>query len=188
MGHQLYTTSEIRLEALNTVAPTFFGTLQRVLLNDVQLALSRLGDPSRMGRRENLTLETLIEAISGLEEQALAAELSTALGVFRERCTMIVMRRNQWIAHHDISLRSPAERLPGVSRQEIEQALDQLRIFMRRVYSHYMNSHMAYEMFVLNDDANNIVRAVAEALRYRELMSQGNIDHADFITSNYARI
>jgi hypothetical protein len=141
-----------------------------------------------MGRRENLTLETLIEAISGLEEQALAAELSTDLGVFRERCTMIVMRRNQWIAHHDISLRSPAERLPGVSRQEIEQALDQLRIFMRRVYSHYMNSHMAYEMFVLNDDANNIVRAVAEALRYRELMSQGNIDHADFITSNYARI
>ena len=188
MFNQLYATSEVRLEALNKVAPTFFGTLQRVLLNDIQLALSRLGDPSRMARRENLTLETLVDAISELREPALAAALSADLAVYRERCRMIVTRRNQWIAHYDISLRSPAERLPGVSRQEIEEALEQLRVFMRRVYGHYMNAHMAYEMFVLNDDANNIVRVVAEALRYRQLMDQGTIDYADFITSDFARI
>jgi hypothetical protein len=47
---------------------------------------------------------------------------------------------------------------------------------------------MAYEMFVLHDDANNIVRAVAEALRYRALMETGVIDSMDFHSSGSARI
>jgi len=59
---------------------------------------------------------------------------------------------------------------------------------MARVYAFFTNSHMAYEMFVLHDDANNIVRAVAEALRYRALMEAGVIDSMDFHSSGNARI
>jgi hypothetical protein len=92
------------------------------------------------------------------------------------------------VKHYDISSQRAAERIPGASRQEIGQALDGLRKFMQRIYSFYMNSYMAYEHFILNDDANHIVRAIAEALRYRELVKSGAIDNTDFISSAYARI
>jgi hypothetical protein len=51
-----------------------------------------------------------------------------------------------------------------------------------------MNSYMAYEHFILNDDANHIVRAAAEALRYRELLANGTIDRMDFFSSRCARL
>lgn len=188
MYRQLFGTSEARIDVLNEVAPTFFSTLQSVLLDEVQLTLSRLSDPERSGRRQNVTLETLMNAIGALPESGLAAVLAVDLNEFRERCNTIVLRRNRRIAHYDMSTQRAAEGLPGASRQEIELALDGLRKFMTKIYSFYMNSYMAYEHFVLNDDANNIVRAAGEALRYRELIESGVIDNVDYVSSRYARI
>lgn len=188
MYTQLFGTSEGRIDALNRVVPTFFSTLQSVLLDEVQLTLSRLSDPGRSGRRQNITLEALVNAIGTLPEPALSAELAADLTEFRDRCNFILMRRNRRIAHYDISAQRSAERVPGASRQEIGHALDGLRNFMQRIYSFYMNSYMAYELFILNDDANHIIRAVAEALRYRELVQSGAVDEIDFVSSSYARI
>ena len=188
MWNQLYFKSELRVEALNKVAPTFFATLQNVLLDDVQLTLSRLADPARTGRRENVTLETLAAEIERLPEPHLAADLRQDLSAFRSACATIVTRRNRRIAHYDMSVQRGVEQLPGASISEINEALERLRLLMTRIYRFFMNSHMAYEMFVLHDDANNIVRAVAEALRYRELLDAGIIDSMDFHSSGKARI
>jgi hypothetical protein len=144
---QLFGTSEGRIDVLNRVAPTFFSTLQSVLLDEVQLTLSRLSDPERSERRQNVTLEALMNAIGTLPEPAIAAELAADLIEFRDRCNFIVMRRNHRIAHYDISAQRAAEQMPGASRQEIGHALDGLRKFMQRIYSFYMNSYMAYEHF-----------------------------------------
>lgn len=46
MYRQLYGTNAKRIETLNQLAPTFFGTLQGILLDEVQLTLSRLADPA----------------------------------------------------------------------------------------------------------------------------------------------
>ena len=53
MYRQLYGTSEARINALNQVAPTLFSILQNVLLDEVQLTLSRLADPAGTGKRKN---------------------------------------------------------------------------------------------------------------------------------------
>lgn len=60
---QLYGTSEQRVDLLNECAGTFANVLQNVLLHDVQLSLSKLGDPAGHGARTNLTLEALREAL-----------------------------------------------------------------------------------------------------------------------------
>jgi hypothetical protein len=54
MYRQLYGTSPERIELLNRVAPTFFGTIQAVQLDEIQLTLSRLADPVGTGQRRNL--------------------------------------------------------------------------------------------------------------------------------------
>ena len=185
---QLFGTSERRIGYLNQVAPTFFCTLQVVLLDEVQLTLSRLADPASSGRRTNLTLKSLAIEIQQIPEPALHADVIAALEAYRNKCERIIMRRNRRIAHYDRPTHVSAGDLPGASREEIVDALDALRVCMRVVYQFYMNSYMAYEHFILNDDANAIVRAAAEALRYRELVETGVLDSLDFVSSRFARI
>jgi AbiU2 len=185
MYRQLYGTSEARIYALNKVAPTFFGTLQNILLDEVQLALSRLADPARAGRRENLTLETLIEGIDQLGIPYLVTELRKRLEAYWKACEGIVRRRNRRIAHYDLNtlLRAAGESLDAPSRAEIEKALDELRQLMRATYQHFENSYMAYEHFAMFDDADSLLRAVSQALRYRELQQTGQISDDDLILS-----
>jgi len=185
MYEQLYGTSEARIDALNKVAPTFFAVLQSVLMDEAQLTLSRLGDPARTGRRENLTLETLTQQIEQLGLPPLAGELRQKLEAFRQSCDAIVARRNKRIAHYDLQThqRADSEGLRGPSRAEIKTALAALRSFMQTVYQHFENSYMAYEHFAMIDDANSVIRTAAQALRYRELQDSGQIPDIDLVQS-----
>lgn len=187
MYRQLYGTSPERIELLNRVAPTFFGTIQAVQLDEIQLTLSRLADPVGTGQRRNLTLETLLKEIETLRIEGLATELKPLFDRFREACDGIMQRRNKVIAHNDFQTRRPAgaNAVAGASREEIEGALDALRAFMRAVYAFFERSHMAYEYFVMNDDSNAVLWAAKEALRYRELTDAGTIDPADIAQSKY---
>jgi len=47
--NQLYGESPKRMDFLNRTAPTFFALLQGILLNDLQLTLSKLADPATLG-------------------------------------------------------------------------------------------------------------------------------------------
>jgi hypothetical protein len=183
MYRQLYGTSEARVDALNKVAPTFFATLQNILVDEVQLTLSRLADPARTGRSENLTLATLLEGIERLEIAFLAEELRTQLAAHRQACEAIVRRRNTRIAHYDRNTHAGGEPLDGPSRAEIETALDRLRAYMRTVYQHFENSDMRYDLFVMHDDAESLLRTVSQALRYRELQDAGRISDDDLMQS-----
>jgi hypothetical protein len=160
------------------------------MVDEVHLTLSRLGDPARTGRRRNLTLETLAEEIEQLGEAGLALVVRQKLEAYRDACDLIVERRNRRIAHYDWQTHQPAstEGLQGPSRAEIKNAMDALRILMRAVFEHFEHSYMAYEHFVMNDDGENLMLAVAQALRYRELRESGAIPHTDFAESESSRV
>ena len=65
---QLYGKSPERVDILNRSASTFFNIIQKVLLEDVQLSLSKLGDPARSGKRENLTINALVRELESTNE------------------------------------------------------------------------------------------------------------------------
>jgi hypothetical protein len=71
---QLFGTNKERVELLNKSAGTFFNVLQDVLLHDVQLSLSKLGDPAGSGSRENMTLEALHQVLQTSGENACGGE------------------------------------------------------------------------------------------------------------------
>jgi hypothetical protein len=183
MYRQLYGTSEARVDALNRVAPTFFATLQNILVDEVQLTLSRLADPARTGRRENLTLATLLESLEGLELPFVCDQLRTELETYRQACEAIIRRRNTRIAHYDRNTHAGGELLDAPSRAEIETALERLRAYMRTVYQNFENSDMRYDLFVMHDDAESLLRAVSQSLRYQELQETGQISDDDLIAS-----
>ncbi|MGJ0490378.1 hypothetical protein [Methylobacter sp.] len=179
---QLFGTNKERVELLNESAGTVTWILQNLLLHDVQLSLSKIGDPAGGGGRQNLTLRRLQLALKDAGEHEVADKMEPLLAAFESSCEKVRHRRNKWIAHNDLltKLSARATPLAGPSRDEIEGALVALREVMNCVELHYTESQTAYEHFVMNEDGEHLVAALARAKRYRELVAEGGIPRDDF--------
>jgi hypothetical protein len=179
---QLFGTNEARVQLLNETAGTLTWILQQLLLHDVQISLSKLGDPAGSGSRTNLTLRTLLAGLEAAGELEIAAKVMPLLDAFDESCEKLRHRRNKWIAHSDLATKliSRATPLSGPSREEIEAALKALRNVMNAVELHYTESQIAYEHFVMNQDGEHLILALARAKCYRELVTEGAIPRDDF--------
>ena len=81
---QLYNRSPERLELLNESAATFFGRLQRILLNDTILAIGRLTNPAHSYRGEAnmakriLSLEMLIQKLDATVNEVIVQQYRPA--------------------------------------------------------------------------------------------------------------
>lgn len=178
---QLFGTKKERVDLLNEAAGTVTWMLQNVLLHDVQLWLSKIGDPAGAGDRKNLTLRRLQNELRGAGEAELADSVEPHLDAFELASEKIRQRRNKWIAHNDLVTRLEAREVPfaGPSRDEVENALAALRVVMNHIEVKFTDSQTAYEHFVMNQDGEHLVTALARGKRYAELVKEGVIARDD---------
>lgn len=59
----VYETTPERNHLLNAVAPTFFGTVQRMWLQRMVLDIRKIMDPPVQGSNRNLTLDYFIDSV-----------------------------------------------------------------------------------------------------------------------------
>ena len=69
---QLFASSPKRIEVLNECASVFFFIIQDVLFDEIQVSLSKLTDPVKTGKHENLSLENLQNHLELYGNSALA--------------------------------------------------------------------------------------------------------------------
>jgi AbiU2 len=183
MYRQLFGTSQERIDVLNQSAGTFFQVLSQTLLHEIQLSLSKLGDPAETrSKRKNLTLRALQNAISeSTQASQFNIHVATYLDRFDGACEQIRLRRNTWIAHFDLAtmLESTVTPLEGPSRSEIELALAALRDLMNSVEFYYSGGTTAYELFAITADGNALVSVLMQGLRYQQLVKEKVIAHDD---------
>jgi hypothetical protein len=143
----LYGTSEAEIAVLNETAPFFFRVVQDSLWEGTLLHLCRLTDPSRIGKRENLTLSRLPACIDDPELRARIDALIT-----RAMLTTDFARdsRNRHIAHNDLALAvdAQAEPLKAGSRKRVEDALSAIRETMNEIDRHFRGSEVGYQHFM----------------------------------------
>lgn len=180
---QLFGTSEERVDILNEAASTVSWILENLLLNDIQLSLSKIGDPASSGSRQNLTLRRLQVVLRECGYLAFSEELEPLLVNFENSCQKLRHRRNKWIAHNDLStiINSRSQPLFDPSREEIEISLSALREIMNCVDLKFTDTVTAYEHFIMQNDGNHLVAALARSKRYRELVQEGVIPTDDFL-------
>ncbi|UJB19227.1 MULTISPECIES: hypothetical protein [Lysobacter] len=176
---QLYGTTPERVDILNRAAGTFAFMLQDVLLDDVQLGLSKLGDPpTSLGTKKNLTLSRLCNEVVATGN--LTTELPPLLAAYNKACAQAKKRRNRRIAHFDLNtMLRPKASLSGPSRQEIEVALNALRAFMNCIAVHLTGTQTAYELVALGNDGDSLIATLKRGLRYQELVKTGAIPFDD---------
>lgn len=180
---QLFAHSPKRIDLLNEAASTFFFIVQDVLLHEVQVTLSKLTDPARNGKNENLSLEQLQERLAAHTSPDLVATCKSELDRLHEQCKPFRARRNKKLAHLDlqVALRTPATPLPDVSRQMIEDALLTLRTYLNAIEGYFNDSEWGYEHFIMaSSDGDALLAILRAGLRYEELAQERKLPCTDW--------
>ena len=110
------------VELLNFVGGAFFREVQWVLLDDLQLCISRLTDPPKSGKGKNLTVKRLPEFCKcdtlRKEVEAHVVEACKAAGKSARQ------HRNERISHTDLAYAIGDSELPSIVLKQIRVSLD----------------------------------------------------------------
>ena len=167
----LYGTSEKRIDLINACAANFFNFIEFTLRHDVILAFCRLSDPEKTTGHKNLSLEQLQKRIEIQADTSLSDCLGNLLNDFKDKCNKFRKLRNKQLAHLDLNtiIDKKAAPLPGVSRKNIEEALEILRTYMNKIEGFYNNSEVGYEHSAMLSGAEKLVSKIKSGLRYEKL-------------------
>ena len=173
---QLYATSETAIDLLNRSGSNVFYLLQFLLLDDCALRLSKLTDPPSQGRFENLSVRKLIDTLGESDENLLKGELKSLVEELNARCKKFRALRNKRIAHADLdhALQIAADPLPGISREDVERALESLRNTMNKIEYHYFQSQTLYAEVIIpyDSDGNKLLKILGAG--HEKLLSSNN--------------
>ena len=121
----LYASEPETVDLLNKHARWFFGSLQRSLIRDLILGISRLTDGPGSGDRTNLVLTELLRDPKLTAHPELAQELTARIEAVRKRATPVREHRHKYIAHRDhaVALGRTEDLLPAIRRDLMEGLL-----------------------------------------------------------------
>ncbi|WP_144428110.1 hypothetical protein [Azospirillum thiophilum] len=174
---QLYAKSEKRVNLLNEVARAFFYIIEQSLRSEISIYASKLTDPARSRKFENLSLYQLQERIAKNCDADFSSGSQELLDIVKERCAPLRNWRDKKLAHLDlnVAMNTATTPLPSFSRKEIGGAISSIAEYMNNIEGYYNDSHHAYEMVSIPTDANALIEMLKWSMRYEELRSTGKI-------------
>ncbi|MCJ7483093.1 MAG: hypothetical protein MUO31_09020 [Thermodesulfovibrionales bacterium] len=153
---KLYGQSQESIEILNKAAGTFFGIIQKVLLEDIILHLSRLTDKKKSCGQKNLSLQILPEKIT---DPKLRAKIEELIEIAKKSCESARRWRDKLLAHRDYYYAiTRSDSLPGIGRTQIESSLSAVRNILNQIQSHFEDGETGYEHTITDiDDAESLI-------------------------------
>ena len=166
---QLFAVSESQVDFLREMAPSFFGVLQNTFRDDILMALSRITDPSRTGKKENLSFLLLAERIDSSAYPMLRQRVDELLEKIVTDCTPFRDLRNRSLAHRDLptALAYHPNPLPGISRGMIDDALRMTRVLMNAIQVEFDRSETAFEHIIQRGHGKDIIFYLEQAKEYQ---------------------
>lgn len=144
----LYGNSPERVQLLNRSARSFFGRLQRMMVRDVLLTISRLTDPARSAGRDNLVLLRLLEDPKLRCQSALKTFLEQEIESIRRDATSIHKHRNRYIAHldHPTAIGASDDPLPPLTGEAITTLIGRMGAAYHRYASALYKTDVSFEL------------------------------------------
>ena len=177
---QMFGTNPYRIELINKTSSNVFVVFQWLIIDYMVMSLSKLTDRAKMAGNNNLSYHYLIEKVRELGENELADKVQKELDDLTEACKNFKKIRNKRVAHNDLvtSLEKKDSPLPGVSRADIESALEHARNIMNIVELHFNDSQTMYEEIIipLSNDGRSVLIWLQKGLMYEQLEDEGVIE------------
>ncbi len=156
---ELFSRGPKQAELLTWAAPDLFRLLDRLLVQDLFLALSRLTDPARDRGRDNVSLSALAMEADEVDDRKLATEIKTTVKEIRASCQPLLERRNRVLAHSDLAtaLDPEKELMPGITFDETDNLVQKVVALLQSIELHYCDSSTIYDAKLVSVDAENLV-------------------------------
>lgn len=120
---QLFDNGQESIDLLNKSGSIVFGLLQKLLIDDAILTISRLTDPIESSSQENASVANLLFRARGTLNTADQDEFERRRGAIRANVENLRTHRNKAIAHADLRHAVDAKSLPPLRYDEIESAM-----------------------------------------------------------------
>jgi hypothetical protein len=143
---QLFDSREENLQLLNKSGATVFELLQKLIVDDVILTLSRLTDKEKPLGQENVSIKNFISKATPYLSQTLPNELSCTLNRLDSLVQNLRVHRNKAIAHKDIEHAVGARQLPDVRYDDLENSMEELRTIMSKLGTELFNQKTCYSV------------------------------------------
>jgi len=178
---QMFATNPYRIELINKTSSNVFVEFQWLLIDYMIMSLSKLTDLARTRKNDNLSFYYLIEkVIKELGEVELVSQLEAELEELTRVCEKFRNIRNKRVAHNDLvtALEEESSPLPGVSRAELEKALEHSRNIMNKVDMHFKDSQTRYQDIILPiaNDGRSVLILLQKGRAYEQLEDDGVIE------------
>lgn len=150
MYNYLFVDTEEKIHILQETAPHMFGVIQIALFNDIILYLTRLTDPKKQGKHENLVLEQLLEHSDIKTKPELLKELERQINALRDKSQNCRTIRDKSIAHQDLN-RGLTQSSPYAGIEDvkvIEELLLMVNEFMKTVNQNLENEENSNVVFI----------------------------------------
>jgi AbiU2 len=161
----LFDTRET-IQVLNATAPAAFQNIEVCVRTHMVMAFGRLIDPATQGKNENLSLERLAQVLKPHADLATSVRWEQQVTEIQSHCAPIGKWRDKRYAHTDrkTTLEYHANPLPGVSKADIDKALELLRNLLNDIQGHFANSETPFEHPLLNGTGADLLHFLRVAL------------------------
>ena len=181
---QMFGTNSSRIELINKTSSNVFVEFQWLVIDYMVMSLSKLTDRARMSGNDNLSFPLLIELVRKSGNENLAAELDQDLNYLQDACKKFRQIRDKRVAHTDlvVALEDSASPLPGVSRADVETALEHARNVLNKIELHYLGSQTLYQELILplTNDGRSVLIWLQKGLAYEQLEDGGVIERGEW--------
>jgi len=166
---KLYGHSEDRVKLLNTSARSFFALLQRLLIRDVILSISRLTDPPKSKGKSNLVLSLLLEDPRLSDRPDLKEELTSGINEAKQLSQPVREHRNRYIAHldHATAIGAPDDPLPSIPGASVDELITRMETLYHRYRSELDATDSSFELSTLGG-FDTLLRVLEDAERWRQ--------------------
>jgi AbiU2 len=162
---------DLRHELQQSIAPTFFGDINHVLIQHLILTICKITDPEDSCGHKNLTVEFLINnadfstAPNELDE---LKQLAKSMHAFRKR---IEPARNKLIGHLDRRSVWEGKSLGGAEKSEWNQFWLDLQDFLQILHKRYIDSNGHFYLNTVDNpsDADMLVKALKQSTYFHTL-------------------
>jgi hypothetical protein len=147
-------TDPSRVAILNATAASFFQSVEDSMLLDILLSITRLTDPPKSVKRENLSFENLLQEIPN---GSLCAQVVNLLSEIKQKTKDIKTWRDKKLSHNDLQKALGGFSLPPIQKKDLTDSLALIPKIMNLIYGHFSDMEVKYEMCVTCQDGDSLL-------------------------------
>ena len=157
-----------KVDVLNATVPSVFQLIEENLRANLTVSFGRLTDPSKTGKKDNLSLTQLVESLAAHCDDRFVRSAEQRLADIKSQCKPITAHRNRRVAHNDLAtaINYNENPLPGIGQSRITEALKMIAALMNSVQMYFQNGETGYEHAIQRGTGKDLIFLLEQALEY----------------------